>query len=30
MVFRRFLLMDAGTGSNPRFVRVYVFMFVYW
>ena len=25
--FRRFLLMDAGAGSNPRFVRVYVFMF---
>ena len=26
--FRRFLLLDAGTGSNPRFVRVCVFMFV--
>ena len=27
MVFRRFLLLDAGTVSNPRCVRVYVFMF---
>jgi len=26
MAFRRFLLMDAGTGSNPRRVRVYVFI----
>lgn len=26
MVFRRFLLMDAGTGNNPRCVRVYVFI----
>jgi hypothetical protein len=26
--FRRFLLMDAGTGGNPRCVRVYVFMFL--
>lgn len=30
MDFRRFLLADAGTGSSPRFVRVYVFIFVYW
>jgi hypothetical protein len=30
MDFRRFLLMDAGAGSNTRCVRVYVFMFVYW
>ena len=26
MVFRRFLFADAGAGSNPRFVRVCVFM----
>ena len=26
MDFRRFLLMDAGTGSSPRCVRVCVFM----
>ena len=26
MAFRRFLLADTGTGSNPRCVRVYVFM----
>ena len=24
--FRRFLLADTGTGSSPRFVRVYVFI----
>ena len=34
MVFRRFLLADAGAGSSPRFVRVCVFMFllvrVFW
>jgi len=28
MDFRRFLLMDAGTGSNPRCVLVCVFMFL--
>jgi hypothetical protein len=27
MVFRRFLLADAGTGSSPRCVLVCVFMF---
>jgi hypothetical protein len=29
MDFRRFLFADAGAGSNPRCVRVCVFMFVY-